>query len=95
MRFSRSGELSKLWRENALVDVQETSLVVPMTFKSVDDFWLPFLEGQGPAGAYVASLSREAQSRLEDRLRQRFQVQASGAVNLSGRAWAVRGVVAK
>lgn len=95
MSFSGSGELSKLWRGHGLVDVQETALVIPMTFESFDDFWLPFLEGQGPAGAHVASLSVEARSQLEQRLRQRLQVQTGGAVNLSGRAWAVRGVVAK
>ena len=75
--------------------MQETALVIPMTFESFDDFWLPFLEGQGPAGAHVASLPVEARSQLEQRLRQRLQVQTGGAVNLRGRAWAVRGVVAK
>ena len=95
MPFSRAGELADLWREHGLVDVEETALVIPLTFESFDDFWSPFLEGQGPAGAYVASLSEGARGELKERLRQRLPSQGGGTLRLSGRAWAVRGVVAK
>ena len=95
MPFSREGELADLWREHGLVDVQGAPLVISMSFPSFDDFWSPFLEGQGPAGAYVASLSEEERLELEGRLRERLQAQGVGAITLTGRAWAVRGVVAE
>jgi len=95
MPFSRAGELAELWRAHDLVDVQEAPLVIPMSFPSFDDFWSPFLEGEGPAGAYVASLSEGEQRELEGRLRERLQAQGVGAISLSGRAWAVRGLVAE
>ena len=94
MRFSRAGELGDLWRAQGLVDVSEAPLVIPMSFLSFDDFWQPFLEGQGPAGAYVVSLSPQSQRDLADRLRKRLQAEGDGAIRLSGRAWAVRGLVA-
>ncbi len=95
MPFSRAGELADLWREHGLVDVQEAPLVIPMTFPSFDDFWSPFLEGQGPAGTYVASLSEAEQLELAERLGERLQAQGGDAIRLNGRAWAVRGLVAK
>ena len=40
-----------------------------MRFASFADFWRPFLEQQGPAGAYVAALPAEARDRLGQCLR--------------------------
>jgi SAM-dependent methyltransferase len=94
MRFCRSGELAELWREHGLEDVREEALIILTEFQSFDNFWSPFLEGQGPAGAYVASLAEGEQYRLKERLRQRLSVESTaGPIELSARAWAVRGFV--
>ncbi len=95
MPFSRAGELASLWKQHGLINILETSLIIPMKFQSFDDFWSPFLEGQGPAGTYVASLPEGAQLELKERLRKRLITQDNGAIRLSGRAWAVRGIVAE
>jgi SAM-dependent methyltransferase len=56
MPLSGSGELAALWRSQGLRDVVEDALTIETRFNSFDDFWAPFTDGQGPAGAYVVGL---------------------------------------
>jgi SAM-dependent methyltransferase len=95
MPFCRRGELAALWREQGLQDVVEEGLTVETRFASFDDFWMPFLEGQGPAGAYVTSLSAEERDALRLRLRRRLLgAGEDNAIIMHARAWAVRGTAA-
>ena len=59
-------------------------------FTSFDDYWQPFLGGQGPAPAYAMSLDEEKRNRLGDRLRERLPAGSDGSIDLTARAWAVR-----
>jgi hypothetical protein len=94
MPLSRKGQLADLWRSEGLVDVEESALTISMTFVSFDDYWTPFLGGQGPAGAYVKSLSDSQRERLKSRLRQRLLAAGSDrSFTLEGRAWAAKGTV--
>ena len=93
MPLCRKGELEALWREHRLRDVSDDTLTVETRFSSFDDYWAPFLEKQGPAGAYVAALSPPEREQLRLRLRARFlQDGADGPIALRARAWAVRGI---
>jgi SAM-dependent methyltransferase len=86
------GELDALWRTQQFAEVAEQTLTIPMRFESFDDYWLAFLEGQGPAGAYTTSLRDEPRERLRLCLRRRFLGDgADRPFVLEGRAWAVRG----
>lgn len=92
MPLCRRGELAALWRAHGLEDVVETALEVSTEFTSFDDYWRPFLGGQGPAGAYVAGLQNENRGALETRLRRRLLGgRADGPFALKARAWAVKG----
>lgn len=94
MRFSTAGELAALWRARGLRDVVETSLVIEMPFASFDDYWQPFLAGQGPAGVFIAALPDAAREQLRERLAHRLTGTTTGAtISMQGRAWAVRGEV--
>ena len=94
MPLCRGGELAAFWRSHGLGDVREEPLVVTMAFASFEDYWLPFLAGQGPAGAYAAALPADQRQRLEEGLRRRLLGdQDDGPIRLAARAWAVRGVV--
>ncbi len=95
MPLSRRGELSALWRDCGLGDVDEAALELDMAFASFDDFWQPFLCGQGPAGAFATALTEPARQALRERLRDRLVGPAPhhGGFTLAARAWAVRGVV--
>jgi len=63
---------------------------VPTPFASFDDYWQPFLGGQGPAPAYAMSLDEGKRNRLRDRLRERLPARSDGSIALTARAWAVR-----
>lgn len=65
---------------------------VPTAFASFDDYWSPFLGGQGSAPTYCSSLSDRQRSRLRDHLRAALPIQRDGSIRLMARAWAVRGV---
>ena len=71
-----------------LADVEVTGITVPTVFRDFDDFWTPFLGGEGPAPAYAASLDPERLAALRDSLRSRLP-----DLSLTARAWAVRGRV--
>jgi SAM-dependent methyltransferase len=94
MPLCRRGELAALWRRHGLQNVVEEALTVETKFASFADYWSPFLEKQGPAGAFVASLSEAERKDLEGRLRKRLLGDGPDrAFVLPARAWAVRGVV--
>ncbi len=65
---------------------------IDTNFKSFDDFWSPFLGGQGPAPSYVMSLNEEKRARLRDKIRASLPFALDGSIPLVARAWAVRGV---
>jgi SAM-dependent methyltransferase len=88
------GELPAAWVAAGLEDVEDRALGVELPFVSFDDYWQPFLGGQGPAGAYVKTLAAPARERLAARLRTRLLGGSSaGQFTLHARAWAARGIV--
>lgn len=93
MKLSRQGQLGALWRAAGLLEVEETPLVIEQQFQSFDDYWSPFLEGVGPAGAYVVSLPEDRRAELSGRLKRRLIADRSdGPFALQARAWSVRGI---
>ncbi|HVK31493.1 MAG TPA: class I SAM-dependent methyltransferase [Burkholderiaceae bacterium] len=74
-------------------DPQVTAIDVPTRFADFDDYWTPFLGGQGPAPSYAMSLDDAARSRLRDALRRRLPTAADGSIDLVARAWAVRAML--
>ena len=94
MPLCKRGELAALWRAGGLHDVEEQPITIETTFTSFDDYWRPFLGGQGPAGAYARSLSESKRAALETRLRRRLLgARQDGPIELKARAWAVKGTV--
>jgi len=84
--------LAQLFSGAGLRNVATAALEVPTPFESFDDYWQPFLGGQGPAPAYAMSLDETSRSLLRERLRERLPARPDGSIPLSARAWAVRGV---
>lgn len=87
----RPGRLRELFRDAGPTDVAVEEIVVPTPFVDFDDYWSPFLGGQGPAPAYAMSLSEEDRAGLRERLRARLPIEDDGSIRLTARAWAVRG----
>ena len=84
--------LSALFRGVGLRGVKARAIDVPTVFKDFDDYWSPFLGGQGPAPGYCMSLPEERRAALRERIRHRLPVRADGTIPLIARAWAVKGV---
>ena len=61
-------------------------------FGDFDDYWSPFLGGQGPAAGYVASLTAADRDALRELLRARLPSSPDGSIALTARAWAVKGI---
>jgi SAM-dependent methyltransferase len=85
--------LAELFAAAGLTRVESTAIAVPTRFRDFDDYWTPFLGGQGPAPGYCAGLSADAKLRLRDRLQSTLPSAGDGSIPLSARAWAVRGTV--
>lgn len=85
------GPLATLFREAGLRAIETRPIDAPTPFRDFDDFWSPFLGGQGPAPGYVASLDDERRSALRDHLRAQLPIAPDGSIRLVARAWAVRG----
>lgn len=86
--------LETLFANAGLKEVDARAIDIPTPFASFDDYWQPFLGGQGPAPAYAMSLDEAARGRLRDRLEARIPTTPGGAISLTARAWAIRGSVA-
>jgi SAM-dependent methyltransferase len=84
--------LESLFAGAGLDDVAVTDVTVPTVFRDFDDYWTPFLGGQGPAPTYVASLDDGRRTALRDAVRERLPVAGDGSIALTARAWAARGV---
>ena len=91
----RPAALEKLFAGAGLKGVEVAPIDIPTPFATFDDYWLPFLGGQGSAPAYAMSLDETARTRLRDRIRERLPIQADGSILLTARAWAVRATVAR
>ena len=87
----RPEPLADLFRSTGLDDVEVRAIDVPTVFRDFDDYWSPFLGGQGPAPGYAMSLGQEQRAALRERLRANLPTNAKGEHHLTARAWAVRG----
>ncbi len=81
--------LRDLFAGQGLEDIEVRPIDVETRFVDFEDYWTPFLSGQGPAPGYVASLEPERQALLRERLR--AALPGPGTIRLTARAWAVRG----
>jgi SAM-dependent methyltransferase len=72
------------------LSAQVSQIDIPTSFAGFDDYWQPFLGGQGPAPAYAMSLDEARRSELREILRTRVPAGKDGAITLIARAWAVR-----
>jgi SAM-dependent methyltransferase len=86
----RGEALASLFSNAGLQAVQTGALEIQTRFADFDDYWLPFLGGQGPAPSYVMALDEAARTRLRERLRASLPASPDGSIALTARAWAAK-----
>ena len=90
----RPEPLARLWSGAGLREVSTRAITIPTVFAGFDDYWRPFLGGQGAAPAYAMSLPPAHRDALRDLLRARVPARPDGTIALTATAWAVRGTAA-
>lgn len=85
--------LQRLFQAARLRQGEVCPIDVPTTFQDFDDYWTPFLGGQGPAPGYAMSLSTERRLALREYIRATLPIAPDGTIHLTACAWAIRGRV--
>lgn len=83
--------LRTLMTRAGLKAVEVSAIDIETPFRDFDEYWRPFLGGQGAAPSYVAALEERARQQLREALCQRLPVEADGSIHLQARAWAGKG----
>ncbi len=83
--------LVALFQSGGLDAIEVRPIDIPTHFQNFDDYWTPFLGGQGPAPSYVNSLNELARGELRDYLQAHLPINSDGSIDLVARAWAIRG----
>ncbi len=93
-RFSicNPNSLRYLFEHAHLSQVEVRPIDVWAEFKDFNDYWSPFLGGQGPAPGYVMSLSEERRTQLRHKIYNSLPFALDGTIPLVLRAWAVKGI---
>lgn len=84
--------LAALFQNAHLHEIDSRCIDVRTRFLSFEDYWTPFLAGQGPAPTYVSLIDDELRAALRERLRAILPIEADGSIELVARAWAIRGI---
>ena len=83
--------LAKLFESAGLTGIEVRAIDAATHFRDFDDYWSPFLGGQGPAPGYAMSLTEESRAALRENIRSRLPIAQDSSISLIARAWAVRG----
>jgi SAM-dependent methyltransferase len=88
------GGLAGFFHDAGLDDVETQSLTIRMDYANFEDYWQPFLGGQGPVGTYFANLAPALNARIKEAVRDAYcSGSPDGPRSLTASAWAVRGKV--
>jgi ubiquinone/menaquinone biosynthesis C-methylase UbiE len=86
----RPDALAELFNSAGFEDVAVRAVDIDTVFQDFDDYWSPFLAGQGPAPTYAMSLSEQSRAALRERIRLALPIAPDGSIPLVARAWALR-----
>ena len=83
-----SRALNDFFVRAGLREIEITAIDI-LTHFSFEDYWRPFLGGQGPAPAFAMGLDEMARAQLRELIRSRIPQQRDGSICLTARAWAL------
>jgi SAM-dependent methyltransferase len=85
------GDIARRFRDAGLIDVTEGELTSHADYTDLDDLWLPFTMGVGPAARVVAAMSGAERAEVREQCRARLPQHAP--FRLDARAWYATGTV--
>ena len=83
----RKSHLTELFAEAGLGEIDETEIVATVEYETFEEWWHPYTQGVGPAGAHVRSLGDDERAELRERCR---QLLPEPPFALTATAWAAR-----
>jgi len=83
--------LSGLLDEVGFIDIVSAAIDIETHFVDFEDYWKPFLGGQGPAPTYLATLDESHKRKIREYLLDLLPIQRDGSIRLLARAWAAKG----
>jgi len=83
------GHLVELLEAAGVREAEESDLSVDVEHPSFEEWWEPYTQGVGPAGALVARLDPDRQAQLRDRCREMLP---EPPFVMSAHVWAARGI---
>jgi len=86
---AREGHLAELFEAAELRAIDETVVSASLEHSSFEEWWEPYTQGVGPAGACVAGLDPERQVELRETCR---ALLPTAPFVVTARAWAARGL---
>lgn len=85
--------LRSLWQAAGLAHIEVCSIEIPTTFTDFNDYWQPFLGGQGAAPTWLAGQIPAQQHAIRELLHHKLPIQPDGSIELRAAAWAIKGTV--
>jgi SAM-dependent methyltransferase len=95
-RFSQCNikSLHTIFTDTGFDQIITNTIEISTRFADFDDYWNPFLGGQGPAPSYLKSLNQKEREHLRNLIYEQLPVRSDGSIPLSARALAIKGRVA-
>jgi SAM-dependent methyltransferase len=85
---ARRDHLGELFEAAGINAVEQSEIGATLRHPSFEEWWEPYTQGVGPAGAYVATLNPEQRAQLRDRCR---ELLPDPPFTLESIAWTARG----
>lgn len=92
--LSTEGEMVAAWRAAGLTDIVPGEITMRFVFEDFEDYWSPYLSGEGPIGEMVMGLSPSNRALLEQKLRVIYlSNRPDGRRSFIAAAWICKGEV--
>ena len=91
--FATEQGLRELFETTGFEKIESAPLEIDTRFQDFEDYWNPFLGGQGPAATYLMSLDESMRQTLRERLYATLAIHADSSNLMTARAWAVKALV--
>jgi len=83
--------LARHFSKAGFKEVETSFIDIETVFADFEDYWKPFLGGQGPAPGFLLSLSQQSQNNLKEKILDRINYEPDGSIKLTARALVVKG----